>query len=99
VLAGLKQWFRDYLEWMITSNNGQEEASAKNNHSVAYFLQVACFARITGEQARLAECRRRFKEVFVGEQMVTDGSFPRELSRTKPYAYSIFQLDNMAALC
>ena len=33
------------------------------------------------------------------KQMAADGSFPAELKRTKPYAYSIFQLDNMAALC
>ena len=32
-------------------------------------------------------------------QMAPDGSFPLELARTKPYAYSIFQLDNMALLC
>lgn len=28
-----------------------------------------------------------------------DGSFRLELERTKPYGYSIFQLDNMALLC
>jgi beta-galactosidase len=99
VLAGLKQWFRDYLEWMSTSKNGQEEAAAKNNHSVAYFLQMTCFARFTGDEAKLAECRRRYKEVFVPNQMAPDGSFPAELKRTKPYGYSIFQLDNMASLC
>lgn len=32
-------------------------------------------------------------------QMAQDGSFPRELARTKPYGYSIFQLDNMCLLC
>lgn len=31
--------------------------------------------------------------------MAADGSFPAELKRTKPYAYSIFQLDNMTTLC
>ena len=31
--------------------------------------------------------------------MTNDGSFPLELKRTKPYAYSIFQLDNMVTLC
>ncbi len=31
--------------------------------------------------------------------MAPDGSFPQELKRTKPYGYSIFQLDNMAILC
>jgi beta-galactosidase len=98
-LAGLKQWFGELTEWMITSKNGKEEAAAKNNHAVAYWLQIACFARFTGDEAKLAECRRQFKEVFVPKQMAADGSFPLELKRTKPYGYSIFQLDNMTALC
>lgn len=97
--AGLRGWFRDLIEWMATSSNGIEEANAKNNHAVAYFLQLAVYADFTGDQARLSECRRRFKEVFVGVQMAADGSFPLELERTKPYGYSIFQLDNMATLC
>jgi len=98
-LAELKAWFRDYAEWMTTSKNGQDEAAATNNHSVAFFLQLAAFAQFTGDDAKLAECRRRFKEVFVAKQMAPDGSFPAELRRTKPYGYSIFQLDNMATLC
>jgi hypothetical protein len=31
--------------------------------------------------------------------MATDGSFPAELRRTKPYGYSLFNLDQMVALC
>jgi hypothetical protein len=98
VLAGVKQWFRDYSDWMITSKNGQDEANTKNNHAVAYWLQIACFAQLTGDEAKLAECRRRFREVFLPQQMAANGSFPQELRRTKPYAYSIFQLDNLTAL-
>ena len=98
VNSGLKQWFRDYTEWMTTSKNGNEEANAGNNHAVAYWLQIACFSQLTGDEEKLAECRRRFKEVFVAKQMTNDGSFPAELKRTKPYGYSIFQLDNMASL-
>jgi hypothetical protein len=97
--ADLKQWFRDYVEWMTTSKNGRDEAEAGNNHAVAFWLQVAAFAHLTGDEAQLAECRRRFKEVFVPKQMAKDGSFPAELARTKPYGYSIFQLDNMVELC
>jgi hypothetical protein len=43
--------------------------------------------------------RQRFKEVPLPNQMAADGSFPLELKRTKPYGYSIFQADNVAALC
>jgi hypothetical protein len=99
LLAGLKGWFRDYVEWMATSKNGKEEAAAANNHSVAFYLQLAAFADFAGDDARLAECRHQFKEVFLPKQMAADGSFPAELKRTKPYGYSIFQLDNMATLC
>src|SRR4029077_10931748 len=44
VLAGLKKWFGEMADWMVTSKNGQMEGAAKNNHSVAYFLQVAVYA-------------------------------------------------------
>jgi len=98
-LASVKQWFGDYVEWMTTSKNGQDEANVGNNHAVAFWLQVAAFSQLTEDNAKLAECRRRFKEVFVAKQMAEDGSFPAELRRTKPYGYSIFQLDNMASLC
>jgi hypothetical protein len=98
-VAGVKCWFADLCSWMITSDHGRQEASAKNNHAVAYFVQLAAFADLTGDEALLAECRRQFREVFVPQQMATDGSFPEELGRTKPYGYSIFQLDQMATLC
>jgi len=99
VLSGLKKWFAELADWMVTSKNGRDEAATKNNHSVAYFLQLAVYAKLVGDESKLAECRRQFKEVFVPNQMAADGSFPAELKRTKPYGYSIFQLDNMATLC
>ncbi len=98
VFDGLRQWFSDYTEWFIESSKGKNEAKAKNNHAVAYWAQVAAFATLTQNEVLLAECRRQFKEVFVAVQMGADGGFPLELGRTKPYAYSIFQLDLMAAL-
>ena len=99
VLSGMKKWFADYVAWMTTSKNGHDEANSANNHAVAFWLQVAVFAQFTGDEANLNECRRRFKEVFVSKQMAGDGSFPRELARTKPYGYSIFQIDNLVTLC
>ena len=96
---GLKKWFADYITWMTTATNGVKEMNAKNNHSIAYFVQLASFARFTGNEPMLELSRQRFKEVLLPEQMDADGSFPLELKRTKPYGYSIFQADNVAALC
>lgn len=95
--AALTGWFRDYLHWMRTHPYGVEEGRAKNNHGTCWTLQAACFARLTGDEAVLAECRRRLKEDHIAGQMAPDGSFPQELRRTKPYGYAIFNLDVMAA--
>ncbi|HEY1789667.1 MAG TPA: alginate lyase family protein [Verrucomicrobiae bacterium] len=99
VAAGLRKWFSDYIQWIRTSKNGIEESNASNNHAVACWLQIAVFAQFTDDTRDLADARAHFKKVFVPNQMAADGSFPRELARTKPYGYSIFQLDNMATLC
>jgi hypothetical protein len=96
---GVKQWFADYIGWMVTATNGVKEMNALNNHSIAYFVQLASFARFTGDKKNLELCRQRFKEVLFPNQMTNNGSFPRELARTKPYGYSIFQADNVATMC
>ena len=95
-LAGVKDWFREYLQWMTTHPFGIAERDNGNNHSAAWALQVAAFARLVGDSARLASTRAFFKETLVPQQMAADGSFPKELARTKPYGYSLFQLDVMA---
>jgi hypothetical protein len=97
--AGLKKWFADYIHWMTTATNGVKEMEAANNHSIAYFVQLASFADFVGDRKTLDFCRERFKEVLLPKQMAADGSFPLELKRTKPYGYSIFQADNVAILC
>jgi hypothetical protein len=96
---GVKNWFADYLHWMTTSSHGIEERDAKNNHGTSWVLQVAEFALFTGDPDLLAFCRKRFATVLVPNQIAPNGSFPLELARTKPYAYSLFNLDVMSAIC
>ncbi len=96
---GVKKWFADYTHWITTSTNGIKEMHNANNHSIACYVQLASFARLTGDTQLLDECRRHFEEVLLPNQMTNNGSFPRELKRTKPYGYSIFQADNVSILC
>jgi hypothetical protein len=97
-LAPISRWFVDYTRWMTTHPNGIEERDAKNNHGTCWVMQVAAFASLTGDTSSLDMCRTRFKTVLVPTQMAADGSFPLELERTKPYGYSLFNLDAMAAI-
>jgi hypothetical protein len=98
-LGGVIQWFIDYLQWMTTSKNGIDEREAKNNHGTCWVMQVAAFAELVGNQELIAYCRNRFKTVLVPNQIAVNGSFPEELRRTKPYCYSLFNLDAMATIC
>jgi hypothetical protein len=98
-LTGIKQWFADYLTWMTTSKNGTDERDAKNNHGTCWLMQVAAFAHLVGNEELLAYCRNRFKTVLVPNQIAADGKFPEELRRTKPYGYSLFNLEAMATVC
>ncbi len=97
-LAGVKRWFKSYLEWLTTHQYGIDERTSGNNHAAAWALQVTEFAHLVGDEATLEAMRRFFRETLVPGQMAADGSFPRELARTKPYGYSLFQLDVMATL-
>jgi hypothetical protein len=93
------KWFADYLNWMSTSPNGIDERDAKNTHGTCWVMQVAEFAKFTGNAELVAQCADRFKTSLVPIQIAANGSFPAELARTKPYGYSLFNLDAMAAVC
>ena len=94
---GVKGWFARYVEWMTTHEYGIAERDAKNNHGTCWVVQAAEFARLTGRGDLTAFCRGRVKDVLIPQQMAADGSFPLEVARTKPYGYSLFNLDAMAA--
>ncbi|WP_421940107.1 alginate lyase family protein [Pedobacter sp.] len=98
-LGLIKKWFADYLTWLTTHPYGKDEMNAENNHGTCWTMQVASFARLTENKALLEFCSNRYKTVLLPTQMITDGSFPRETKRTKPYGYSLFNLDAMTMLC
>jgi len=97
-LAGVRKWFTAYLNWMNTHPYGIAERDAKNNHGTCWVAQVASFAELTGDKKLSAYCANRFKTVLIPDQEVADGSFPLELKRTKPYGYSLFNLDAFAII-
>ena len=93
----VRRWFTDYLDWLTTDQYGKDERDATNNHATCWVMQVAAFASYTHDTRLMQDARTRFKTVLL-EQMAPDGSFPRELARTKPYGYSLFNLEAMATI-
>ncbi len=41
---GMRDWFAQYLDWMTTSKNGQQEAKQENNHGSFYDAQIIAIA-------------------------------------------------------
>ena len=83
----------------MTHQYSIDEMNTRNNHATCWVMQVASFARLTGNEKILDFCRQRYREVLLPGQMADDGSFPQELRRTKPYGYSLFNLDAMTMVC
>jgi hypothetical protein len=97
--AAIYRWFDEYVAWLTTSKNGIEERDTNNNHATCWGMQVAAFAKLTRNREQMEYVRTRYKSVYIPDQQAVDGSFPRELARTKPYGYSLFNLEAMAAIC
>ena len=97
IRAGVEHWFAAYLDWLTTSLFGTEERDEKNNHGTCWLLQAASFAALLGRKDVLDEARTRLQTTIIPIQIEPDGRQPLELARTKPYAYSLFNLDVLAA--
>ena len=95
----VREWFASYVNWMATSKNGMEEENAKNNHGTCWILQVAEFSQFTKRDDLRKLCVERFKTLIVPDQIAKDGSLPLELERTKPYSYSLFDMDVLSGVC
>jgi hypothetical protein len=98
-LEAIKFWFRNYLNWMTTHEYGISERDNGNNHSVCWTMQAAAFADLIQDTKTMDFCRNFYKTTLLPNQMDKDGSFPLELKRTKPYGYSLFNLDAMTSIC
>jgi hypothetical protein len=97
--AAVKSWFASYLDWLSHSERGLRERDTTNNHAFCWALQVAEFARLAGDDVARKEVYQRYQKILLPNQIDASGAFPRELERTKPYSYSIFNFDVMAGLC
>lgn len=97
-LYQIKSWFDQYLKWLTTHKYGLDELNWKNNHGTWANCQAAAYARLVNNDKVLEYCRKQFTEVLLPKQMAIDGSFPLEIARTKPFGYSLFNLDGFAIL-
>jgi Alginate lyase len=94
----IQEWFEKYLTFMTEHEYGIDERDRLNNHGSCWDLQVAVFADLSGNEELIEYAKDRVKTVLLPAQLAEDGSFPKELARTKPYGYSLFNMEIMGTL-
>jgi hypothetical protein len=101
---GLRDWLRDYLEWLQTSEQGIAERLSPNNHGTCYDLQTGAIAAFLGDIELLQATFRTSRERML-EQFTPAGQQPHEMKRTQTAHYCCFNLQawvnlaNLAEAC
>ncbi len=89
---GMRDWFAHYLDWMMTSKNGLQEAKQENNHGTFYDAQIISIALYLNRDELAKRVLGEAKTNRIARQIEPDGRQPLELRRTKSWDYSVFNL-------
>jgi len=97
--TGIKKWFGEYTNWLLTSEFGIKEGKMTNNHSIAYDQQLLAFALFAGDNATGRKIVSEVHPKRIFQQVEPDGKMPRELSRTRGLGYSVYNVKHMLEIC
>ena len=97
-LNGVKKWYTDFVNWMLTSETGVDEDNQHNNHGAWFDVQVAAAAIFTGRPILAKKTLNAAYPRRVATHIMADGSQPHELARTKGLSYSLYNLNALTTL-
>ena len=83
LLAGIKKWFDQFLQWLTTHKYGIDEMNAANSDGTCWVMQVSAFAKFTGNDSLLKFCRDRYKKCFTAKPSGGRRKFPPGTAENK----------------
>jgi len=95
---GLRNWFREFLQWFQTSNLGKEEALQDSNHGVWYDYQIVRYAEFVGDKQVVIDTLTNVPEKRIQRLILPDGKMPSEMVRTLSYDYVCYALNPFVRL-
>jgi Alginate lyase len=91
----LYEWNKEFLNWLVNSEHGQKEHNAKNNHGTWYDTQTLGFAVLVGDIHVQKNIVSEFIERRIKGHILPSGEQLAELTRTRAFSYSNFNLNAM----
>lgn len=91
--VALKNWFKDYLNWMLTSPVGKEGAEQPNNIGTFYDLQVVTYSLFIGNSSLAQSILKNQTFKRIDKQITPEGIQRYEVKRTKSWTYSTKNLE------
>ena len=96
--TALHGWFEQYLDWLLFSAHGRDEADSANNHGTAFDLQAAALMSFLGKMSQLSEYIDYAVRPRIAQQIEPDGAQPKELARTRSWSYATENLEHFFKL-
>jgi hypothetical protein len=90
--AAFKTWCRQYLDWLLGSPQGLDEAEANNNRWSWYAAQVVALSLRVGDIEQAGVWLNQAQQTLEA-QIQPGGNQPQELRRTLALSYSTFNLE------
>ncbi|WP_282055850.1 alginate lyase family protein [Maribacter luteus] len=98
VKNGMVLWFEEYLDWLTTNPMAIEAGLTRQNHANHYNYQVVGLMMYLGKKDKAKAVIEDAKESRIKDQIMPDGSQPREMGRTKSVHYASLNLWSMVEL-
>lgn len=87
-----RNWCNELFDWLLTSDFGKRESSAKNNHGTYYDLQIIKIATYLNNYTIANSFIDSVKIKRIASQIEPNGFQPEEMKRTKSLVYVVFNL-------
>ena len=99
LISGIKAWFYDFANWMLTHELGIRIDNSIDNHASWYSAHLLALAIFTERPALIKKLCHTLHYRRLRCSIMPDGSQPEELRRTKALMYSFYNLDALFLAC
>jgi hypothetical protein len=93
-----KEWLTGYVFWLESDKLALDERNATNNHGTWYDAQYVTYLIFLGNLSKATSYLKTVSIPRIESQIMPDGKMPEELNRTRPFHYTLYNLEPFTLL-